>query len=40
VRWAARAASGTLTLVFSGHDARHSNAAVLEGLLTKRARKR
>jgi uncharacterized protein YeaO (DUF488 family) len=37
---AARAAAGTLTLVFAAHDARHSNAAVLEGLLMKRPRAR
>ncbi|HEY7376890.1 MAG TPA: DUF488 domain-containing protein [Polyangia bacterium] len=34
---AARAARGTVTLVFAAHDARHSNAAVLEQLLKKRA---
>jgi uncharacterized protein YeaO (DUF488 family) len=35
-----RAAGGTLTLIFSSHDAEHNNAVVLKGQIERRARRR
>jgi uncharacterized protein YeaO (DUF488 family) len=35
-----RAAGGTLTLVFSSHDAEHNNAVVLKGQIERLARRR
>ena len=37
---AALAAGGTLTLVFSSHDAEHNNAVVLKGQIERLARRR